>query len=231
MVDGSLKVVTNALGSAASRLPQTDAPADVIERARGVLEVYQSRVSESEKETGMAARLVEAFKQVCRWVPREKQESVDDFTSRVYRSFSNEFNYETNYPAPLRNAYLVTTYTDHVIMCSGEHYYSIPFTDDGDEIHFALFNEWTPVEKPPQQWITKVTTMKAEGQTVRATELSTGLPMVMKQKNGEWRWVTLSSNAFEDTDGETVSRKALVSDIEASDRAGVHGELDWWRVL
>lgn len=63
-----------------------------------------------------------------------------------------------------------------------------------------------------------------------AVELGASCPMVMKQADGRWRWVMLSSNAYEDTDGEIVSLKALADDVERADRTGDYGVLDWWHM-
>lgn len=42
--DGELVAITSGLRAAASRLPQTDAPADVLERARAILDRYFARI-------------------------------------------------------------------------------------------------------------------------------------------------------------------------------------------
>ena len=45
-VGGSLKASPAGIRAAASRLPQTDAPEDVLDRARAVIDHYQSRMEE-----------------------------------------------------------------------------------------------------------------------------------------------------------------------------------------
>jgi hypothetical protein len=58
-----------------------------------------------------------------------------------------------------------------------------------------------------------------------ATEL-TGTLRVMKDTNGRYRWVAISSNAYEDRHGEIVSRKALEEVVERQDT----GPLLWWHM-
>lgn len=50
---------------------------------------------------------------------------------------------------------------------------------------------------------------------------------VYKQADGSYRWLAVTSNAFEDRDGEIVSTKALEADV---DRADDPGPLRWWHV-
>ncbi len=51
---------------------------------------------------------------------------------------------------------------------------------------------------------------------------------VFKDKNNQYRWVGLSSNAFRDRDGEIVSTKALAQDVIRADKDGDYGDLHWW---
>lgn len=53
---------------------------------------------------------------------------------------------------------------------------------------------------------------------------------VIKQKDGTYRWVLLSSNSFEDRDQEIVSQKALERDVERADADKEYGPLRWWHV-
>ena len=48
---------------------------------------------------------------------------------------------------------------------------------------------------------------------------------VFKQKDGNYRWLAVSSNAFMDGDKEIVSTKALEDDVA---RDGDRGPLRWW---
>ena len=53
---------------------------------------------------------------------------------------------------------------------------------------------------------------------------------VMKEASGRYRWVIVSSNAFEDKEREIVSEKALADDAERMDASGEYGPLRWWHV-
>lgn len=57
-----------------------------------------------------------------------------------------------------------------------------------------------------------------------------GTLQIFKEKSGKYRWVTLSSNSFQDYDKEIVSQKALENDVERADRDKVYGPLRWWHV-
>lgn len=52
---------------------------------------------------------------------------------------------------------------------------------------------------------------------------------VFKAADG-WRWLGVSSNAFQDKEAEIVSTKALESDAERMDVTGEFGPLRWWHV-
>lgn len=54
----------------------------------------------------------------------------------------------------------------------------------------------------------------------------------VKEVNGAYRWVMLSSNAFLDTDREIVSQKALEADVARTDKetGGDYGPLRWWHM-
>lgn len=53
---------------------------------------------------------------------------------------------------------------------------------------------------------------------------------IFKNAEGRWRWVMLSSNAFEDRDGEVISQKALEEDVARADADGDYGPLRWWHI-
>lgn len=55
-------------------------------------------------------------------------------------------------------------------------------------------------------------------------------PMVFKDNNDRWRWVTFSSTAYRDRDGEIVSTKALADDVARADADGDYGPLRWWHM-
>lgn len=64
-----------------------------------------------------------------------------------------------------------------------------------------------------------------------ASALGADCQMQVKQaKDGSWRWLMLSSNAYRDRDKETVSTKALENDCARADADGYYGPLRWWHV-
>lgn len=65
--------------------------------------------------------------------------------------------------------------------------------------------------------------------TTRRTTKEAGLT-VMKEASGRYRWVIVSSNAFEDKEREIVSEKALAEDADRMDSSGEYGPLRWWHV-
>ncbi len=54
--------------------------------------------------------------------------------------------------------------------------------------------------------------------------------MVFKDAKGDYRWVSLSSNAFEDRDRETVTTKALIGAAEKATANGDYGPLRVWHI-
>lgn len=53
---------------------------------------------------------------------------------------------------------------------------------------------------------------------------------VFKQDNGEYRWVLVPSNAYEDREGEIVSLAALEADAANMDATKEYGPLRWWHM-
>lgn len=53
---------------------------------------------------------------------------------------------------------------------------------------------------------------------------------VHKDAKGRFRWVTVSSTAFRDRDGEIVSVEALKADCDRADTDGQYGPLRWWHL-
>lgn len=51
---------------------------------------------------------------------------------------------------------------------------------------------------------------------------------VFKDASGQYRWVSVSSNAFRDREGEIVATKALEQAVALADETGVRGPLRWW---
>lgn len=53
---------------------------------------------------------------------------------------------------------------------------------------------------------------------------------VFKEDSGNYRWVTFSSNPYQDRDREFVSWKSLKDDVARADSEGDYGPLRWWHV-
>lgn len=53
---------------------------------------------------------------------------------------------------------------------------------------------------------------------------------VYKSRDGSARWLSISSTAYIDRDGEIVSRKSLEQAVAFNDRRGYYGPLRWWHV-
>lgn len=51
---------------------------------------------------------------------------------------------------------------------------------------------------------------------------------IVKDANGNYRWITFSSSSYEDKDGETIAQKALEMEVERAERTGQYGPLCWW---
>jgi hypothetical protein len=50
----------------------------------------------------------------------------------------------------------------------------------------------------------------------------------IKQVGDSYRWVLISSNSYQDRDGEIVTQKALEDDVARADGDGEYGPLLWW---
>lgn len=70
---------------------------------------------------------------------------------------------------------------------------------------------------------------QAEGMDVPGTKEAGGIA-VYKQADGRYRWVSFSSNAYRDRDGEIVSTQALAEDCDRLDATKEYGPLRWWHV-
>jgi hypothetical protein len=53
---------------------------------------------------------------------------------------------------------------------------------------------------------------------------------VFKDAKGQWRWLSQTSNGFEDRDKEIVSTKALAADVARADKDKLYGPLRWWHI-
>jgi hypothetical protein len=64
----------------------------------------------------------------------------------------------------------------------------------------------------------------------KAAPTAGGNAVVFKDSNGNYRWLAISSSAYEDRDGEIVSKAALTADTIRADETGEYGPLLWWHV-
>lgn len=55
-------------------------------------------------------------------------------------------------------------------------------------------------------------------------------PMIYKEASGRYRWITISTNSYQDRDGEILSQASLEADIARSDEARQYGPLRWWHM-
>lgn len=53
---------------------------------------------------------------------------------------------------------------------------------------------------------------------------------VYREKSGKYRWLSISSTAYEDRDREIVSMKALQDDVARADKERSYGPLLWWHI-
>ncbi|GIV73548.1 hypothetical protein [Caldilinea sp.] len=132
--DGQLVAVDAGLRAAAGRLPQTDAPQDVLERARGVLDGYFRRMEE-----GLVANLRRHFGLL--------QEAVD--VSQSYEELTARLSYAlNNWPGrPAEQLVVAFTFSDRLIAFAlpsaesqreGEpRVWEIPWREEGDSFVFG----------------------------------------------------------------------------------------------
>lgn len=59
---------------------------------------------------------------------------------------------------------------------------------------------------------------------------SAGTLAVFKDASGQWRWLAVTTTAFQDRDREIISRAALKADVARTDRDGLYGPLRYWHV-
>lgn len=78
-----------------------------------------------------------------------------------------------------------------------------------------------------KEWAEKHLTYPQKRRTLKERRLGF---TVYKQADGTLRWVAFSSNGYRDRDGEIVSTKALIDDVERADHDGDYGPLRWWHV-
>lgn len=62
------------------------------------------------------------------------------------------------------------------------------------------------------------------------TAPASGSTFVFKDTRGDYRWLAISSSAYEDRDGEIVSEAALRADVARTDETKEYGPLLWWHI-
>ena len=63
-----------------------------------------------------------------------------------------------------------------------------------------------------------------------AVENGAQCPYILKQANGSYRWILLSTNSYQDRDGEIVSQQAQEADVERMNQTGNFGPLRLWHL-
>ena len=102
----------------------------------------------------------------------------------------------------------------------------------GKELKELIATETTP-DKPArslkERILTAIASLFEPEQSSSAFDAGS-VGTIFKQADGRYRWVTFSSNAFEDGDREIVSTKALADDVAHSDASGDYGPLLFWHM-
>ncbi|MCC7208315.1 MAG: 2'-5' RNA ligase family protein [Anaerolineae bacterium] len=96
----------------------------------------------------------------------------------------------------------------------------LPVNDKAPDIKVPADN--FTVDEVVLAWAGERAAFKLEGEPEQS-----GM-VVVKQSDGQYRWITYSSNSFEDTDREIITQKALEDDIARTDTDGNYGPLRWW---
>lgn len=117
------------------------------------------------------------------------------------------------------------TVTDLILSSRGE---------DGQWVQTPYPLLGNPVPKIPQQ-DSDIVNLTTKARAILAANTATAAPIsegfgVLKDASGEWRWVSVSSNAYRDRDREIVSEKALAEDVAYADRTKEYGPLRFWHM-
>lgn len=141
-----------------------------------------------------------------------KEQSLDaklmDIRNQINNATGKDF-----YTADIYEGYaIVNNYQEN-------KYYKVPYMEVKDgEIQIAGKEKWSEVERSWEE---------CESKEMSLT--------ITKDADDKWRWTLLSTNAFEDRDGEVISQKALETDLEQSEKTykevGDYGPLRWWHVV
>ena len=78
-----------------------------------------------------------------------ESDSVEENLDAVKEAFDAQFNPQLVEAMPVMPC-IEETYADFVIVCEGEQYYRVPFTQVADGVQFAPREQWIPVQ---EQWV------------------------------------------------------------------------------
>lgn len=91
-----------------------------------------------------------------RKVRKDDGDSLDEQIREVRSSFNEQ------YPDPTGNTYVREVFADHIIVCAGDDFYSVAYTEANDEFTFDVSNAtevettWVPVATAKTVAITKI---------------------------------------------------------------------------
>jgi len=211
------------------------------DKERGDIE-SELGVTRKESKRSLIERVIAAIKGKA----TTKEESLNQFQGRIYTAFSAQFpasqNYGLDYSIPSASPWIVDVFPDHVIISYGEDFFSatMMIAPDGS-IDFAEQSAWVKVKKL-EAWVEKAARVK-EGRRNATTDQSrlqqihdlavengATCPLIYKQADGRHRWILLSSNSYQDRDGEIVSQAAQEADTEHLTATKQYGPLRLWHM-
>jgi len=207
-------------------------------------EMDKSTALKSEPDKGIASRVWDAILDTISTTfkvgARQKEESLDEQRNKIQMAFGAQFSRGNNMPAVAysESPWAIEMYSDHVIAAYGDKFFKVKFTQSDSGIMFVPIDEWIKVERT-QEWIEKAARLKVGARhNTKDNEMVQGIHdnavalgatcKVIKQTDGSYRWVLISSSAYQDRDGEIVSQKALEADVIRADADKDYGPLLWW---
>lgn len=152
------------------------------------------------------------------------EESLDDKLSTlrkgIYKALPGAQNNLYGPEKSMSDGWIRDIFEGFILYEKGGKTYKVPYMElEDDKVQLSAESDWTEVK---QTWV-PVETDKVSDFTVT------------KDAKDEWRWTMMSTNAFEDRDGEVISYAALQKDLEASEKEftekGNYGPLRWWHVV